>query len=1134
MRPIMLKVSGLQSFRKEQTIDFENLTKGGVFGIFGPTGSGKSSILDAITLALYGKVERAANGTQGIMNHGEDKLSVAFTFELGSDSKKIRYRVERSFKRTGSLTIRTATCRLLEIANGETVVHADKEREVTQQIQSILGLTLDDFTRAVVLPQGKFAEFLSLKGAERRQMLQRIFQLEQYGDSLGKKLKRRLDETKGKLEAIAAEQAGLGEASLEALKRAKEAYDITADHVEKKKEELLHLDKTYEEHKIIFEAQLELENVKAKLAMLEKNRKSIEEIGRKLEYARMADKLKPYGDELNDALNLLSVYKEKVSKLKDETSLAKSKLDEAITSEARARREKEQEEPDLIVRREQLNQAKELANQLVVKKDKAKLLYKSIQEGENVQKAISSRLEKTTGVLEKAKAKQTALKDELGKVTIASLVREKLSSAYDESVALTNLRSNKEDALKEYEEKARRFAEASRKKDSLEAAKLEMTEHIQKVMNKTLALYHEVCETEVEREFINTSLQHYYEELKREHEKEQVRRIALSLSNELREGEPCPVCGSTDHHGPQGNVPVHREVDDEMEQATGLQEQLADQKYEVSQLKIHLERLSDDLYTLIEITPETAAAQSTNSQAPVMEIKELEKLKERVNGLHLKVKGYNQDRIQLTEQVKAVQTTFANVKNEYSILLSHLDSLELDKETAKRKFHMLEEEWEKKRDEWNEKYPEYQLESIKTERERLKKMDERREEIEKSLQIAVQFIEQEEKKLVSLNEELNKNEREMIRLQTDYNNVLRDVKEQDIRLKEMVGESDLDDLLASTRQKLALLTKRVQQTEEDRRKAEAYFIAKDKEYHSAHDLLEETKKRSLKAEQLWKAKSGQSPFTSVEDMMAHLSKEEVQLKWQKEIEEFQEKLNQWTIEKEKLVSVVKDKLISAAEWEQLRAEREQAKAEANRLIQQLGEAKQFYESVKANHQRYKALEEKRKEVERLAENLGKLQTVFRGNSFVEFVAEEQLIQVSKDASNRLGQLTRGRYAIEVDSANGFIIRDDANGGVRRPVSSLSGGETFLTSLALALSLSAQIQLRGKYPLEFFFLDEGFGTLDQELLDTVVTALEKLRIDSFSVGVISHVPELQARLTRRLIVRPADLAGAGSSVKLEIL
>src|SRR5690606_35793701 len=127
-----------------------------------------------------------------------------------------------------------------------------------------------------------------------------------------------------------------------------------------------------------------------------------------------------------------------------------------------------------------------------------------------------------------------------------------------------------------------------------------------------------------------------------------------------------------------------------------------------------------------------------------------------------------------------------------------------------------------------------------------------------------------------------------------------------------------------------------------------------------------------------------------------------------------------------------------------------------------------------------------------------------------------------------------RYAIEVDSAGGFIIRDDANGGVRRPVGTLSGGETFLTSLSLALALSAQIQLRGKYPLEFFFLDEGFGTLDPDLLETVVAALEKLHMDRLTVGVISHVPELRARLPRRLIVQGANVSGGGSTVLMESL
>ena len=106
-----------------------------------------------------------------------------------------------------------------------------------------------------------------------------------------------------------------------------------------------------------------------------------------------------------------------------------------------------------------------------------------------------------------------------------------------------------------------------------------------------------------------------------------------------------------------------------------------------------------------------------------------------------------------------------------------------------------------------------------------------------------------------------------------------------------------------------------------------------------------------------------------------------------------------------------------------------------------------------------------------------------------------------------------------------------NGGQRRSVDSLSGGETFLTSLSLALALSSQIQLKGNSPLEFFFLDEGFGSLDTELLDVVMESLENLHSDKLSVGIISHVEELKNRVPVKLLVSPCDV-GKGSRVKIE--
>lgn len=156
----------------------------------------------------------------------------------------------------------------------------------------------------------------------------------------------------------------------------------------------------------------------------------------------------------------------------------------------------------------------------------------------------------------------------------------------------------------------------------------------------------------------------------------------------------------------------------------------------------------------------------------------------------------------------------------------------------------------------------------------------------------------------------------------------------------------------------------------------------------------------------------------------------------------------------------------------------------------------------------------------------------KDNSFIDYIAEERLRYIAAKASTMLQVMTRQRYTLELDAESGFIVRDDANGGIHRAVSTLSGGETFLTSLSLALALSEQIQLKGQSPLEFFFLDEGFGTLDQKLLDLVMDSLERLCSESRVIGIISHVPEVRQRIGRCLIVTPPTFEGTGSIVRME--
>ncbi len=177
----------------------------------------------------------------------------------------------------------------------------------------------------------------------------------------------------------------------------------------------------------------------------------------------------------------------------------------------------------------------------------------------------------------------------------------------------------------------------------------------------------------------------------------------------------------------------------------------------------------------------------------------------------------------------------------------------------------------------------------------------------------------------------------------------------------------------------------------------------------------------------------------------------------------------------------------------------------------------------------RGLEKEHAEVKRRAEVFERLKKLFEGNKFMEFVAEEYLQNVTRNASGRLLSLTDGRYFLRYDG--GFSVGDNFNGGNARGVYTLSGGETFLVSLSLALALSAEICARSLRPIEFFFLDEGFGTLDERLVDTVMDSLFKLKNENFSIGIISHVEELKHRIDRKLTVRKAT-EKHGSQIQAE--
>ena len=122
----------------------------------------------------------------------------------------------------------------------------------------------------------------------------------------------------------------------------------------------------------------------------------------------------------------------------------------------------------------------------------------------------------------------------------------------------------------------------------------------------------------------------------------------------------------------------------------------------------------------------------------------------------------------------------------------------------------------------------------------------------------------------------------------------------------------------------------------------------------------------------------------------------------------------------------------------------------------------------------------------------------------------------------------GQYNLKFENKE-FFVEDNFNDGEVRPASTLSGGETFVISLSLALSMSEAISMLSSRTMDFFFLDEGFGTLDSELCLTVVSTLNKLESKHLKIGLITHVTELEDAVKNKVMVTKT---AKGSTLKIE--
>ena len=998
MKPIRLELKEFGPYKNE-IIEWDKIINEPIFLITGKTGSGKSTLFDAITYALYNKTtggkDIASLRTKTALD--KDKTQVNFDFELSGK----KYRIERTlaYLKAGNKNLTSGKVALMQYNDEKLEVIATKEQEVKEKVEELIGLDDKQFCQIIILPQGKFKEFLLSKSSEKKETLRSLFntyfyqkfveQLQEQAKKLDSSHKQKEKELITRFEQFDIEEELI---KFEYLKDENFEEILSIIHsqeetIKNEKKELLKLERSFSKEKEKF---IELSKLNDKFIQLKNN---------KLELANLSEK-----EDYYKSLRL------EVEKLK-ELQKNKDKIIEYST---------------LLNKQLQL---RKIEKNLLIDTDKYKLDLennKKLQLELNAQKDSIEELRKETvdykffynnfNELNSAKANIEIYSETLEELALKKETYKELDS---------RLKVSKEGHLEDIEEK--NILESSIGKLKLEILKKEQdVEKLEEYNNK----FSEVNDKSLKLTLDKKQL----EELEVEKKKLEQEVILLNKNKEqevlngfllkLHEGDDCPLCRQKIEHLPE--IPSLEAVDESIEKSLQkvnkdtiqLETLIKKDEEEIERISALLKNLEDTINFKSKEELSQLEDELKTDNLKLTDISKAIKISED------KIKGLNQEIEELSELFK----------NEDEIKQKHLE--------AKNKIEQFEKNVKIELDEFADYYEKIQSQ--------VEDFDNR------------------------CNVQQNNSNELLIRktkLETEQKNNKTNLLEVSKRIENII-ESFSDS-------KLNKYYITLEMAEED-----IAELVKLEEFESQINKFEDAKKIIV---------------NNIEKLVEEL--EEIE---QPDLEEGQRKLQNIEFQVNDFI----EKVVI--------------------LNTRLENNKKLYKKI---HSEYIELLESSKEIREIiafsdvvsgkTENRKSLETYVQGYYL-------DLILVA--GTKRLLQMTNDRYR--------FIRRDEKSkgGGLQgleieihdiylnstRIISSLSGGELFLASLALALGLAEVIQNEsGGISLETIFIDEGFGSLDTETLDIALTTLIDLQSYGRNIGIISHVSELKERIRPKVEVYSKD-------------
>ena len=1165
MRPIRLKIKGLNSFIDEQEIDFNKLTERGLFGIFGPTGSGKSTILDGITLALYGDLPRKSTN---YINMNCNSLNVSFEFSI-SDGKTKTYRVEREFK-TDKKTGRpkSGKCKVLDITQVNPIILAESVKEVTKTCESIIGLGMNDFTKTVVLPQGSFSEFLKISGKDRREMLERLFNLQEYGENLEKKLSAKSKVIEKKLDIIKGKLSSYEDINLDDLEIKENEFKNNEKNIKQKGSELLEINETYEEAKEIFQLKSELnsyENERNIISIeakdIENKRGKIDNIEKSLRILNFIENYNMVLNELNEKNknledynlefeniknkknNILKVYNEFLEKKQESVPRLKIKA-ERLDGELKNRKA-------LRVLEEEINRLNEIIKFLKIDKEKSitqvnktineiddinlnikslEKKYDSLKVDRNLKKEIEEALRLEDDYLSLGKDIDEYLKD------IESLEKS-IKLCENKKISLQDGRDKNLKELKEYEfllENLNKNCPAEdkdllNKKVLLENIKIKQEKFsdckkkIDLNNNKILEINDKLSELNKEKH----NLKKFIDLLEKEVDDFKIQSLALKIREKLIEGDICPVCGSTHH-----DIEIFQKLDlslleSKNSKLLGNKDELLEKEREIAKLEERIIAINNESKNFKDEIKSLGEDFSENI------ICELQK---EIYILENDIKRYKEEKLNLENKLNDIKDIDRDLNNDIKILNVNLENSRnnLDDKIQKRKISL--EKFNSLNNLIEEKRSTLKIDDFKEYYKDLIEKENKREELESCIKDKRAFKEKKESERDIKNKEkeeiinsLASNEAALKEKENQKNNIKNNLNQEFTQLENI---NSIEKILIQTNEEIKNINEYFEKYIDEKNCIEEKFEEINNKLNKASLKVKalEDKEKSIKEE--LELNLQKENFTNIDEVEEFLKEKHTLKELKDYVKNYDDKMKVLEANIDNVLKKLKNRDICNEELESIKINKEKVQCELDSLKDVNLILKQEIKNLKEKIEKFKTIMSEKKKIKHDEIIINDLRKLFSGRKFVDYIATERLKYVALEASKRLKEITKNNYSLEINKDGMFIMRDFKNGGCIRDVSTLSGGETFLTSLALSLALSSGLQLKKAVPLELFFLDEGFGTLDDDLLETVVSSLEKIQHEKLKIGIISHVESIKNRVPVKLIVTPAESGMGGSKVKIE--